>query len=106
MRQAAVAAGSLLVVATEVTQAPNDKQQLEPMVEKITDLPEELGQPETRLAESGYFSAANVEACEEAGIQPLIFTGRQPHYRRWTGALPSRPLLRKIPRRSRPWRIA
>jgi transposase len=78
--QAAVAAGSLLVVATEVTQAPNDKQQLEPMVRKITDLPEELGQPETLLADSGYFSAVNVEACEEAGIEPLIPTGRQPHY--------------------------
>ena len=28
--QAAVAAGSLLVVATDVVQAPNDKQQIEP----------------------------------------------------------------------------
>jgi hypothetical protein len=78
--QAAVAAGSLLVVATEVTQAPNDKQQLEPMLKKITDLPEELGQPETLLADSGYFSAANVEACAAAGIEPLIPAGRQPHY--------------------------
>src|SRR5271166_1689895 len=33
--QAAVAAGSLLVVATDVVQAPNDKNQVEPMLEKI-----------------------------------------------------------------------
>ena len=38
--QAAVAAGSLLVVATDVVQAPNDKNQVEPMLEKIGALPE------------------------------------------------------------------
>ena len=42
--QAAVATGSLLVVATDVIQAANDKGQLEPMMEKIEALPEELGQ--------------------------------------------------------------
>jgi transposase len=78
--QAVVAEGSLLVVAAEVVQAPNDKQQLAPMVDKITALPEELGRPETLLADSGYFSAANVDACANAGIEPLIATGRQTHY--------------------------
>ena len=73
--QAAVAAGSLLVVATDVVQAPNDKQQLEPMVGKIAALPEALGAPQTLLADSGYFSAANVEACTAAGIEPLIALG-------------------------------
>ena len=43
--QAAVAAGSLLVVASAVSQAPNDKQQLEPMLDKIEALPDELGKP-------------------------------------------------------------
>ena len=37
--QAAVAAGSMLVVAVDVVQAPNDKQQLEPMLGKIGTLP-------------------------------------------------------------------
>ena len=41
--QAAVAADSLLVVAADVVQAPNDKQQLEPMLGKIAELPDELG---------------------------------------------------------------
>src|SRR5450631_2322992 len=78
--QAAVAAGSLLVVAIDVVQAPNDKQQLAPMLGKIGALPEGLGDPETLLADTGYFSAANVEACEKAGIEPLIAMGRQPHH--------------------------
>src|SRR5271166_1181149 len=78
--QAAVAAGSLLVVAIAVSQAPNDKQQLEPMVDKIGALPEELGKPECLLADTGYFSAANVAVCEKAGIEPLIAIGRQPHH--------------------------
>ena len=70
--QAAVAAGSLLVVAADVVQAANDKQQLEPMVSKIAALPEALGEPETLLADNGYFSAAKVAACGAAGIAPLI----------------------------------
>ena len=78
--QAMVAAGSLLVVATDVVQAPNDKQQLEPMLDQLNDLPAELGEVDTLLADSGYFSATNVDACEAAGIDPLIPQGRQPHY--------------------------
>ncbi len=78
--QAAVAAGSMLVVAADVVQAPNDKQQIEPMLNKINTLPEELGQPETLLADNGYFSEANVEACDAAGIEPVIAMGRQSHH--------------------------
>ena len=32
------------------------------------------------LADNGYFSAANVAACEAAGIDPLIAMGRQSHH--------------------------
>ena len=78
--QAVVAAGSMLVVAVDVVQAPNDKQQLAPMLDKISALPDELGEAETLLADSGYFSEANVEACAAAGIEPLISQGRQTHY--------------------------
>ena len=78
--QAAVAAGSLLVVAIDVVQAPNDKQQVEPMLDKLCALPGELGKAETLLADTGYFSAGNVAACEAAGIEPVIAMGRQPHH--------------------------
>ena len=77
--QAAVAAGSLLVVATDVVQASNDKQQVTPMLAKLDALPDELGTIETLLADTGYFSAANVQACA-AAIDPLIAMGRQPHH--------------------------
>jgi transposase len=78
--QAAVAAGSLLVVAIDVVQAPNDKNQVEPMLEKIGALPEGLGKVEHLLADTGYFSAGNVAACEKAGVEPAIAMGRQPHH--------------------------
>lgn len=78
--QAAVATDSLLVVATDVVQAANDKQQVEPMLDKLGGLPDELGEAKTLLADTGYFSAANVEACAAAGIDPLIAMGRQPHH--------------------------
>ena len=78
--QACVAAGCLLVVATDVVQAANDKQQVEPMLGQLAALPERLGQVETLLADTGYFSEANVQACAAAGIDPLLAMGRQPHH--------------------------
>src|SRR5271166_3447283 len=78
--QAVVAEGSLLVVAADVVQAANDKQQLAPMLNKVAALPEVLGKAETLLADNGYFSAANVAACAAAQIAPLIAMGRQPHH--------------------------
>jgi len=78
--QAAVAAGSLLVVAVDVVQAPNDKRQVEPMLDKIGALPEALGEVEHLLADTGYFSKDNVDACEKAGVEPVIAMDRQPHH--------------------------
>jgi hypothetical protein len=70
----------MLVVATDVVQAPNDKQQIEPTLKKLDALPSELGETEHLLADTGYFSEANVEACEKAGVEPVIAMGRQPHH--------------------------
>lgn len=81
--QAAVATGSLLVVCNDVVQAANDKQQMAPMLDKLAGLAEVLGRPETLLADSGYFSEANVEACAKARIAPLIAPGRERHHRSW-----------------------
>lgn len=78
--QAVVAADSLLVVAGDVVQAPNDKQQVQPMLEQLAALPRELGKAGTLLADTGYFSETNVDACAAAGIDPLIAQGRQSHY--------------------------
>jgi len=78
--QAVVAADSLLVVAAQVVQAPNDKQQIEPMLKRIEALPADLGKPETLLADNGYFSDANVALCAAAQIDPMIALGRQSHH--------------------------
>jgi transposase len=81
--QAVVATGSMLIVATEVTQAANDKGQLLPMVQKLQGLPKELGRAKRILADSGYLSQNNVEQCAAAKIEPLIAMGRTPHHVSW-----------------------
>jgi hypothetical protein len=81
--QAVVAAGSMLIVATEVTQAGNDKEQLKPMIEKIQALPKELGRTRRILADNGYLSQGNVEQCAAAKIEPLIAMGRSRHHVSW-----------------------
>ncbi len=78
--QAVVASGSLLVVAADVVQAPNDKQKLEPMLGKIAGLPDTLGKVGELLADNGYFSEANVDACAAAGIDPVVAMGREAHH--------------------------
>jgi Transposase DDE domain len=78
--QAVVAADSLLVVAVDVVQAANDKQQLQPMLNQVIALSDALGKTETLLADNGYFSAANVSACEAVAVQPLIAMGREAHH--------------------------
>ena len=75
--QCAVDAGSMLIVATGVTQACNDKQQIKPMLAMLKSHEAELGKPEQLCADTGYFSAANVDACVEAGVEPMIEVLRQ-----------------------------
>jgi transposase len=81
--QAMVATGSMLIVATEVTQAGNDKEQLRPMIQKLQALPQELGRAKRILADHGYLSHSNVERCVAAKIEPLIAVGRTPHRMSW-----------------------
>ncbi len=64
--------GSNLVVAVDVTQAPNDKQQVEPMLAELGAMQKNVGPCATLLADTGYYSAGNVEAREKAGIEPII----------------------------------
>ncbi len=89
--QAAVAVGSNLVVAVDVTQAPNDKQQVEPMLAELGAMQKNVGPCATLLADTGYYSAGNVEACEKAGIEPIIAMGRQPHHPPLSERLEAKP---------------
>jgi transposase len=78
--QAAVDATTMMVLAPHVTQAPNDKREITPMLDKVAALPEVLGQAQALLADTGYFSAANVAACETHGIEPMLSMKRQSHH--------------------------
>ena len=78
--QAAVDTETMLVVAPGLTQAANDKQQLTPMLDALGELPADLGTVTELLGDSGYFSAANVSACLDAAIEPLLATGRESHH--------------------------
>jgi transposase len=67
--QAAVDAGSHLVVAHEVTNLGHDRTQLAHMGRQAR---EAVGADDLRvLADRGYFSGAEVLACEEAGVTPI-----------------------------------
>jgi IS5 family transposase len=78
--QAAVDIESMLIVAPWVTQATNDKEQVAPALAALAELSENVDPVTDLLADAGYFSAANVEACEAARIVPHISMGRDKHY--------------------------
>ena len=78
--QVAVDMDSLLIVTTDTVQAGNDKQQVAPILTQLKALPAELGQPVNLVADTGYFSAANVKACGEQAMTPLIAMKREAHH--------------------------
>lgn len=77
--QAGVDTTSKLIVSAHITQQPNDKQELVPTLNNLAVLPEELGTTTELIADSGYFSETNVDACEEKRITPYIAVDRQSH---------------------------
>jgi hypothetical protein len=77
--QAGVDVDTHLIVEQHISQQPNDKQEVAPALERLQQLPDELGQVDTLLADTGYFSEANVKCCEAESITPYIPQGRQGH---------------------------
>jgi Transposase DDE domain len=78
--QAAVDTDTMLVVAQHVTQAPNDQREIAPTLKQVLALPGELGQVTVLLADTGYYSAANVSACQAQGIAPMLAVKRESHH--------------------------
>jgi transposase len=82
--QAAVDIESRLIVAHHVTQATNDKQQLEPTLAALSPIIESI---EHVLVDSGYYSQAAIESVEShiagplAKVEVLAATKRQRHGR-------------------------
>jgi len=75
--QASVEHDSRLIVHHHLTQNVNDKQEIEPTLEYY-EKHREL-KPKGMLADTGYMSEDNVEACEKAGITPYISLKKEKH---------------------------
>lgn len=75
--QAAVDGHKQIILAAEITQEANDKQQLAPMVKKVV---ENTGKkPERVTADSGYFSEAAVTDKVMEGMELYVAVARQKH---------------------------
>lgn len=78
--QAGVDIKSMLIVTSHVTQATNDKEQIEPALARLAALPEQLGRPKALAADSGYFSRDNIDRCEAGQLVPYIANRREHHH--------------------------
>ncbi len=80
--QTVVDEGSQVILSTALVASGADSPQLPGALAGLADSLAAAGiegLPRTLLADAGYFSAGNVTAVTEAGIDPLIATGRQRH---------------------------
>jgi hypothetical protein len=50
------------------------------MLDRMTALPDALGQAKHLLADTGFYSAGNIQACEAQGIDPFIAVKRDEHH--------------------------
>jgi transposase len=78
--QVATDQDSLLIVAHTLSNHPNDKQEAAPTLDALAP---EVGRPAAAALDHGYFSEANIAACQKRGIDPYIATGREPHHLDW-----------------------
>jgi len=77
--QATVDVDTMIIVESHVSQSPNDKKEITPTLLALKSLPESLGKVDSILADTGYFSDANVSSCKQAKIEPFIPPGREKH---------------------------
>ena len=89
--QASVDATCQIILACDVTDASNDKQQAEPVAQAtlatlaqagIARPQDESGEAQAIPAtlDNGYYSEAAVQALEDVGFDPYMATGRQQHH--------------------------
>ena len=71
---------NMLVIATALSNHPNDKQEALPTAPAISP---KVGKPDAAALDNGYFSAPNIQGFEQLRIEPYIATGREPHHKDW-----------------------
>ena len=85
---AAVEQDSVLIVASTLSNHPNDQAEAIPTLDAI---PLALGKPKAGALDNGYFSATNIAAMEARDIEPYIATGRTPHHPSWQSYFAQQP---------------
>jgi transposase len=76
--QAAVDQNSMLIVATSLSNHPNDKREAEPTLDALSP---RLGKPSAAALDNGFFSEHNILTFEQRKIEPYIATGREAHHK-------------------------
>jgi hypothetical protein len=79
----------MLIVATALSNHPNDKQEAEPTLEALSP---QLGQPPASALDNGYWSEPNLQAFAARGIEPYIAAGRKAHHQSWRTFFAEEPL--------------
>lgn len=105
--QIAVDMDSHLIVGGHISQAANDKRELEPALEALDKLPARLGEPERIAADSGYYSEDNLSEVIDRELTPYLATGRQSHNQRWDERLadPGPPPEKESGKERMVWRL-
>ncbi len=104
--QAAVEHNSMLIVATSLSNHPNDKQETGLT---LRALPAELGKPNAAALDNGFFSEANINLIEGLGIEAYIATGREAHHKNLKvllGKLPEEPAPEASPKEKMAYKLA
>jgi transposase len=86
--QVAVDQASYLIVATSLSNHPNDKNEVTPTLDA---LPAALGTPAAAALDNGFFSEKNIAVLEQRNIAPYIATGREPHHQSWQARFADEP---------------
>jgi transposase len=88
--QAVVDQACLLVVATSLSNHPNDQREAERALDAISP---QVGKPEAAALDNGYWSPANLKVLQDRGIDAYIATGREPHHQSWVTFFAAQPAL-------------
>jgi transposase len=107
--QASVDAACQIIVACEVTDAANDKQQAVPLAQATLDnlAQAEITSPVTAAGQeqkipatldSGYYSEAAAQGMEDMGFDPHMATGRQRHHAAAVAEAASGPITEATPK--------
>jgi transposase len=104
--QVAVTQDSLFIVATSLSNHPNDKREAEPTLDALDA---QLGKPKGAALDNGFFSEHNIQALEQRNIEPYIATGREAHYKSLDdllGNLPTEPPADASPKEKMAYKLA